>query len=138
MLQTIREHSHGWIMGVILFLICIPFALWGISSYIGVGSRVVVAEVNGQELGLGQFQRTYQDFRLRMQATFGERFNPNLISDELIKNQPWSNWSLTRFCCSVPSKPACASVRPKLLRRFERSGRFKLAACSPTICMRAF
>ena len=87
MLQTIREHSHGWIMGVILFLICIPFALWGISSYIGVGSRVVVAEVNGQELGLGQFQRTYQDFRLRMQATFGERFNPNLISDELIKNQ---------------------------------------------------
>ncbi len=87
MLQKIRDQLHGWIMGVIIGLICIPFALWGISSYVRGGVNIIVAEVNGEKLELAQFQRAYQDFRLRLQATFGDQFDPNLISDEIIKNQ---------------------------------------------------
>ena len=33
MLTTIREKTHGWIAGVILALVAIPFAFFGLESY---------------------------------------------------------------------------------------------------------
>ena len=50
MLQEIREKAQGWFAWAIVVLISIPFALWGIQEYLGVGKEVVVAEVNGQEI----------------------------------------------------------------------------------------
>lgn len=50
MLQEIREKAQGWFAWVIVVLISIPFALWGIQEYLGVGKEVIVAEVNGQEI----------------------------------------------------------------------------------------
>jgi peptidyl-prolyl cis-trans isomerase D len=50
MLQEIRERAQGWFAWAIVILISIPFALWGIQEYLGVGSIPVVAKVNGQEI----------------------------------------------------------------------------------------
>ena len=47
MLQTIRERAQGWIAWLIVILISIPFALWGIQSYLGVGGEPIAATVNG-------------------------------------------------------------------------------------------
>jgi len=33
MLTTIREKTQGWIAAIILGLVTIPFALWGINTY---------------------------------------------------------------------------------------------------------
>ena len=35
MLLAIRDKAHGWIAWVIVILISIPFALWGIQEYLG-------------------------------------------------------------------------------------------------------
>jgi peptidyl-prolyl cis-trans isomerase D len=46
MLETFREHSKGWLAKLILALITVPFALWGIDSYLqGAGSNVALAKV---------------------------------------------------------------------------------------------
>ena len=50
MLQEIRERAQGWFAWAIVVLISIPFALWGIQEYLGVGKEPVVAEVNGQQI----------------------------------------------------------------------------------------
>jgi peptidyl-prolyl cis-trans isomerase D len=50
MLQEIRERAQGWFAWAIVILISIPFALWGIQEYLGVGSIPVVAKVNSQEI----------------------------------------------------------------------------------------
>ena len=50
MLQEIRERAQGWFAWAIVILISIPFALWGIQEYLGVGKEPVVAEVNGQQI----------------------------------------------------------------------------------------
>jgi peptidyl-prolyl cis-trans isomerase D len=50
MLQEIRERAQGWIAWAIVILISIPFALWGVQEYMGVGGVPVVATVNGQEI----------------------------------------------------------------------------------------
>ena len=39
MLETIRNRAQSWIAKVILVLITIPFALWGIESYFTGGGQ---------------------------------------------------------------------------------------------------
>ena len=50
MLMTIRDKAQGWIAWAIVILISIPFALWGIQEYLGVGSEPLIAKVNDREI----------------------------------------------------------------------------------------
>jgi len=50
MLQNIHDKAKGWVAYLIVFLISIPFALFGINSYLGGGADRVVADVNGEEI----------------------------------------------------------------------------------------
>lgn len=50
MLLAIRDRATGWIAWIIVILLIIPFALWGIQEYLGGGSEPVVAEVEGREI----------------------------------------------------------------------------------------
>lgn len=69
MLQIIRDKAQGWIAGIIVALICIPFALWGIHSYIDAAHKVVVAKVNGDDIDLQRFQDALQQFRQRIEQS---------------------------------------------------------------------
>lgn len=67
MLQSIREATQGWIAGVIISIIILTFALWGIHSYfVGGASHPPVAKVNGVEISQQQLMAAYD--RLRRQA----------------------------------------------------------------------
>ena len=75
MLQLIRDRAQGFVVGVIVLFICLTFALWGIDEYVGSGGAVVVAEVNGDDVELGEFQRMFQRIRQQAQILYGEQFN---------------------------------------------------------------
>ena len=60
MLHAIRERATGWMAYVIIMIISIPFALWGISEYLGFGGGAEVAEVNGEPIPIEQYNRVYQ------------------------------------------------------------------------------
>ncbi|MGE0483280.1 MAG: SurA N-terminal domain-containing protein [Gammaproteobacteria bacterium] len=74
MLQAIRERSQGLIVAIIVGFIILTFALWGIESYISAGRQVVVAEVEGQEILLQEFQEHLQRFRQQAQSMMGDTF----------------------------------------------------------------
>ena len=59
MLTEIKERATGWIAWIIVIIISIPFALWGVNEYFAGGSSLNVAVVNGQEVD----QQTYRYFR---------------------------------------------------------------------------
>ena len=75
MLQLIRDRSQGLVVGVIVFFICLTFALFGVQQYLDSQSTVVVAEVNGTEIGLKEYQEAFQQLRQRAQAMLGESFD---------------------------------------------------------------
>lgn len=56
MLTKIRERATGWLAWVIVILIAIPFALWGIQSYFEGPLGAPVATVNGEEIPIYAFQ----------------------------------------------------------------------------------
>ncbi len=72
MLQSIREHTQGWIAGVIVSLIILSFSLWGIHSYFGGGaSNTNVAQVNGIDITKEQLAVAFERLRKQFQAQFG-------------------------------------------------------------------
>jgi peptidyl-prolyl cis-trans isomerase D len=64
MLEAIRERAQGWIAKVILALITIPFAIWGIDSYFqGGGGEPPVASVGDDQVSQREFFRALQSQR---------------------------------------------------------------------------
>jgi peptidyl-prolyl cis-trans isomerase D len=76
MLQVIRDRASGWIAYIIVILISIPFALWGIQEYLGGSDSRLAAEVNGNEIPLRAFNREYHQQRQYLQSIMGGQLPP--------------------------------------------------------------
>lgn len=87
MLQAIREKAQGWIAWGIIILISIPFALWGIQEYLGVGSEPEVAKVNGDGITQRLLDQRTRDFRENMRYQLGDGYRPQMFEDTLLKPQ---------------------------------------------------
>ena len=85
MLAIIRDKATGWIAGVIVGLLVISFAFWGVSFYSGQAGQLNVAKVNGEEISFQSFQRSYSQLRKQMQAALGDALS--LEEESLIKDQ---------------------------------------------------
>lgn len=83
MLHFIREHAQGWIAWVIVGLLIIPFALWGINKYFGSGGKLVAATVNGSEISQREFQQAFYEQRSRMQQMLGGQYNAQLFDPQI-------------------------------------------------------
>ena len=86
MLQTIRDRASGWIAYIIVGLLTIPFALWGINSYFGDPAPLDAAQAGDDNISLQEFQQAYQQQRQRLQNLLGDNFDPALLDDNQIKN----------------------------------------------------
>jgi peptidyl-prolyl cis-trans isomerase D len=85
MLHFIRDRAQGWIAWFIVGLISIPFALWGVNSYLTGASDVVVAEVNGKEITQARLQQSLQQYRDQMRSVLGEQFDPAMFEGPAVK-----------------------------------------------------
>lgn len=63
MLQTIHDKAKGWIAYAIVGFISIPFALWGINSYMEGGSTKAAAVVNGEDVPAQEVQQELAQIR---------------------------------------------------------------------------
>ncbi|MCP3663043.1 MAG: peptidylprolyl isomerase [Gammaproteobacteria bacterium] len=87
MLQAIREKATGWIAWIIVILISIPFALFGIHSYLGGGGVPIVASVNDRDIDEREFERNYRDFRQNLRQRLGKDYRPELIDEALLRKE---------------------------------------------------
>jgi peptidyl-prolyl cis-trans isomerase D len=87
MLQEIRERAQGWIAWAIVILISVPFALWGIQSYLGVGGEPVVATVGGTKITERQFEQNVQRTRMELRERLGASYDPELFGGQRLREQ---------------------------------------------------
>jgi len=87
MLQEIRERAQGWVAWAIVILITIPFAFWGIDSYLGGGGPPVVAKVNGTEITERAFNQNVQRTRIELRDRLGDAYDPALFGTDRIRQQ---------------------------------------------------
>lgn len=87
LMQSIRDRATGWIAWIIMILISIPFALWGIQQYLSPEGTATVATVNGTDVGIGEFHRVYQRQREQLQALLGPRFDASKIDEGRLREE---------------------------------------------------
>jgi len=87
MLQSINDRIQGWLGWVIVALISVPFALWGIQSYLEVGGDKFVAKVNDTEITSAAYDRSLSQKRDRLQQMFGKNMPKGAAYDTILKQQ---------------------------------------------------
>lgn len=90
MLQNIRDRAQGFIAWIVVALIVITFALWGIHSYIVGGSSTntnVAAKVNGQEVPFTAVTATYERLRQQQQMQMGADFSLSQSAETDLKKK---------------------------------------------------
>ena len=87
MLQAIRDKVTGWIAYGIIFLISIPFALWGVNSYLGGGEAPPAATVNGEEITVRDLDQAYANYRQRLAQLFGGAIPESFGTETMLREQ---------------------------------------------------
>lgn len=72
MLQSIREKFSGWILIIIMLLLVVPFALFGINNYFQAQIDTFVAKVNDAEIAPPQLQERLDLQRRQMRQMLGQ------------------------------------------------------------------
>ena len=87
MLQSIRNNAQGVFVWIVVGLIVVSFALFGLGSYLSGASKVVVASVNGTEISSTALTRAYQNYQERLRKMFGDQYNPEMFGTARVKRE---------------------------------------------------
>jgi peptidyl-prolyl cis-trans isomerase D len=76
MLDSLRNLASGWVAQLLLAVLVISFAVWGVADiFTGFGQNSV-AEVGGSEITVQQFQRAYQAAAQNVTQQIGQQVTP--------------------------------------------------------------
>lgn len=87
MLQKLREKTTGWVAGIIVGILIIPFAFLGINDYFSSRIETWVAKVGDRQISQQQFRDRLEQERARLRQQQGEAFDPSTLEDPLVKRQ---------------------------------------------------
>ncbi len=102
MLQAINDRIKGWLGIFVVVIIGLPFALWGIQSYLDDAGPMYAAKVNGLEISAKEFERSVSMQRQSMLRQYGgtlpieeralrERTLSQLINQRLLEGVTFDN-----------------------------------------------
>lgn len=91
MLQDLRKYTQGTTAKVLVGLIVISFAFFGIESILVDGGGNEIAQVNGDSIYPQELQQAVETQKRRLMGMMGESLDPALLDDERLKPQAMSS-----------------------------------------------
>jgi len=86
MLEHIREKAPRWLVSTILVLLVVPFALWGIGSYVQPDTTRVVAHVGDSTITAQALDQAMRVEAERLRAALGDAYSPELLENAGTRN----------------------------------------------------
>lgn len=133
MLDRLRVHVKGWLGVVILIMISIPFALFGLQNYTSGGSEQAVAEVGGFKIYQADVNRAYENRIAQLKEQYGDQYSPDLFSEEAVRQESLNRLVQDQLVLQtviddgyVASNAAILDVISKL-DAFQKNGQFDKA-----------
>jgi peptidyl-prolyl cis-trans isomerase D len=125
MLQAINDRIKGWLGALVIIMITIPFAFWGIESYIGGGGNEFAAIVNGEEIPVNQFENAYSNQLARLNQQFGSAlpFSNEQIKEQVLQ-QLVNSVVLEEGSYSSGYRVSDTSLKQSIASLFSRDGKF--------------
>ncbi|MEP5567309.1 MAG: SurA N-terminal domain-containing protein [Halioglobus sp.] len=87
MLQDIRKNSQGTFAKIIVGIIVVAFAGFGIESILLGGGGSAVAEVNGEEIAPQELQQAINNQKRQLIAMMGDNLDPAMLDDQMLSQQ---------------------------------------------------
>ena len=91
MLTTLREKTSGWIATVVLGLLIVPFAFFGVNNYFETTVDTWVARVGDQEISQDDFRARFDQYRQQMRQMLGDSFDAATIESAESKSRLLDN-----------------------------------------------
>lgn len=86
MLQTFRDNTQSLVVKVIIGLIIITFALFGVESLVGLASQPdAPVSINGSDISENQLQNAVERQRRQMLTQMGQNADPSLLDEGVIR-----------------------------------------------------
>ncbi|WP_372861438.1 SurA N-terminal domain-containing protein [Spongiibacter sp.] len=85
MLQNIRNNIQGTAAKVIIAIIVVPFALFGIDSLFSGGAQPPAATVNGEKVSLAELQQAIAMQKRRLINMMGDQIDPAMLDDNVLR-----------------------------------------------------
>ncbi|QIB67423.1 SurA N-terminal domain-containing protein [Kineobactrum salinum] len=82
MLQDLRKSTQGTAAKVIIAVIVLSFALFGLESILVSGGRDTVAEVNGEAISPAELQQAVDTQRRQLISMLGEDLDPAMLDEQ--------------------------------------------------------
>ncbi|MCP3852379.1 MAG: hypothetical protein GY694_19420 [Gammaproteobacteria bacterium] len=92
LLHSIRERATGWFAWVIVILISIPFALWGINSYITPDASPSVANIGDYKVSVQEFQNAVQNESKEYKGKLDDALIKRVVLEKLVNNRALLNF----------------------------------------------
>jgi len=127
-------HRKKRVVQVILGLITLPFAFWGVDSYLrGGGSSAALATVGGQEITQAEFDQSLRDQQDRMRQALGANYDPAVFDNPEVRFSVLDQLVNQRLLANVAAKDRFAVSDLQLaqfiaeLPPFQENGKFSPA-----------
>jgi len=86
MLQNIRDNIQGVMAKIIISIMIVPFAFFGVDSLLGSGGgQLNVASVNGEDIAAFELEQAITNQKNRLLSMMGNNADPALLDDSLLE-----------------------------------------------------
>ena len=85
MLKNIRDNIQGTAAKVIIAIIIVPFALFGIDSLFNTSSQPPAARINGEKVSEAELQQAIAMQKRRLILVMGDQLDPAMLDDAVLR-----------------------------------------------------
>ena len=134
MLETIRNAANTWLAKVILAIIMVPFALWGVESYVKPGpGQDTVARVGDEKISTVEFNNALRNQLDQFRQQFGNNIDASILDTPEMRKSVLEQ-IIDQRLVAVATKSSGLSVSDAALREristeptFQQDGKFSAA-----------
>ena len=130
MLSSIKNKTKGWVAYLIVGLITVPFALFGVNEYFTGASNIVVASIDDDEISKEEFLAEFNPQKRRLQKKLAEKYNTDFdtVLKQSIVNQMIDRRLLDQLAVSMSHSTSGSELNAIIQTNdlFQDEGRFSL------------
>ncbi|BBB22581.1 peptidyl-prolyl cis-trans isomerase D [Abyssogena phaseoliformis symbiont OG214] len=130
MLGSIRNKTKGWVAYLIVGLITIPFALFGINEYFTGASNIKVASVDGTDISKAEFLAEFNPQKRRLQQELDKKYDTEFdaMLKQSILNQMIDRRLLEQLSSELSYETTASELNTIIQANnlFKEEGRFSL------------
>ena len=130
MLQDIRDSASSWVAYIIIGLLVLSFAMWGIQEYFGGGAAPPVATINGNDITQSAFNQQVQQRKQMLQSVLGDNYQQQYPDESMVRQQVIQDMVRTELLRQEVGKAgfrisdASLSKRIQQIPQFQQDGKF--------------